>query len=133
METDPQSGRSHRPMLFPNGNPRPGASEHYQSGLDPDGNGRDPRTMSQTELRALGHGTPLLSAIKTNCLECQGGGPEAAGEVRRCTLVWCPFWPYRMATNPFRTVKLTDAEREKRRTRMQALLAARPGRSSNAD
>ena len=24
-------------------------------------------------------------------------------EVRRCGMHWCPFWPYRMGSNPFAT------------------------------
>ena len=61
--------------------------------------GRDPRTITVEQLNALGHEKqPLLRVIRTNCVECVGGN-EA--EVRRCRLLHCPFWPYRMASNPF--------------------------------
>lgn len=60
--------------------------------------GRDPRTMTKAELEAIGHPkTPLLKLIRRNCVECAGGN-EA--DVRRCSLVRCPFWPYRMNSNP---------------------------------
>jgi hypothetical protein len=62
--------------------------------------GRDPRTMGQEELRALGHEPmPVLSAIRAHCLDCCGGSPS---EVRMCTAVRCPSWPFRMGTNPWR-------------------------------
>jgi hypothetical protein len=35
--------------------------------------------------------------IRAFCLECLDGN---AAEVRRCTTFWCPFWPYRMGSNP---------------------------------
>lgn len=61
--------------------------------------GRDPRTLSVAEFEALGHRKePLLKLIRRNCIDCAGNN-EA--EVRRCALVACPFWPYRMNTNPF--------------------------------
>jgi hypothetical protein len=28
-------------------------------------------------------------------------GYQGAAEVRRCSMHWCSFWPYRMASNPF--------------------------------
>lgn len=106
-----------RDGLFPNGNPRPGAVARYAAGYEADGVGRDPRRMTKDELRALGHGAPLLRAIRTNCIECQGSN-EA--EVRRCALIWCPFWPYRMASNPFHTVALSDEQRAERAARLAA-------------
>jgi hypothetical protein len=30
---------------------------------------------------------------------------------------WCPFWPYRMASNPFHRQELTEAERQERAIR----------------
>jgi hypothetical protein len=45
---------------------------------------------------------PLLRVIRTNCVECCAGN-EA--EVRRCGMHWCPFWPYRMGSNPFAAPK----------------------------
>ncbi len=64
--------------------------------------GRDPRRMSAAELNALGHHKrSLLRVIRENCIGCCAGH-EA--EVRRCALVDCPLWPYRMATNPFHAI-----------------------------
>ncbi len=79
--------------------------------------GRDPRTMSRAELESLGHRKrPLLSAIRQNCVDCAGASPA---EVRRCALIACPFWPYRMGVNPFAAErseeqKATAAEKMRR-------------------
>lgn len=70
--------------------------------------GKDPRTMAISELEALGHTKmPLLKVVRKNCLDCVGNKPS---EVRRCALASCPFWPYRMGTNPFYGAS-ADAER----------------------
>jgi hypothetical protein len=62
--------------------------------------GRDPREMTRAELELLGHGKkPLLRAIRARCLDCCADQPN---EVRLCTQVHCPLWPYRMATDPWR-------------------------------
>jgi hypothetical protein len=83
--------------------------------------GRDPRQMSREDMIALGHQPlPLLDIIRANCIECCGG---MQAEVRRCRMVACPMWPYRMATNPLRE-KITVSE-EVRQSRIQALAAAR--------
>jgi hypothetical protein len=91
--------------------------------------GRDPRKMQIADLRALGHGGVLLRAVRENCIECCGGN-EA--EVRRCRLVWCPMWPYRMGSNPFHRVTLSEEQREERRQRLEAARAARRGNLSSA-
>jgi hypothetical protein len=88
--------------LYSNGNSRPDIRAHLEpavvEGLDAL-IGRDPRTITVEQLNALGHEKqPLLRVIRTNCIECVGG---SEAEVRRCRLLHCPFWPYRMATNPF--------------------------------
>jgi hypothetical protein len=71
--------------------------------------GRDPRHMAVVELNALGHeGQPLLQVIRANCKECAG---YSEAEVRRCRLVKCLFWPYRMGSNPFRTREMSDEQR----------------------
>jgi len=44
--------------------------------------------------------TPLLKVIRKKCLDCCGG---LHGEVRKCPIINCPLWPYRMAKNPFHT------------------------------
>ena len=73
-------------------------AEKALAGLEtgPDGAdiGRDPRRLAPAELRALGHrAAPLLQAMRRRCVDCCGGKTD---EVRRCTAVACPLWPYRM-------------------------------------
>jgi len=72
--------------------------------------GRDPRQMSAADLEAAGHRKePLLRLIRRNCIDCAGG---SEAEVRRCSLIRCPFWPYRMSTNPFAAEReLSEAQR----------------------
>ena len=99
-----------RPGPYSNGNPRPDIRAHLKpagvEGLDAL-IGRDPRQMTVAELNGIGHEkTPLLRVIRTNCVECVGG---SEAEVRRCRISWCPFWPYRMASNPFAAPK-TEAQ-----------------------
>jgi hypothetical protein len=95
------------------------------SGLEPgaDGQpiGRDPRRMSPADLVVLGH-QPMSPgrALRLRCLDCCGGQPT---EVRACTAVRCPAWPFRMGANPWREV--SDAKREAGRR-----LAARQARGA---
>ena len=77
--------------------------------------GRDPMSIPLEVLTASGHGPretrrivsalgdePLAVEIKRHkdlrrhCLRCA----ENAAEVRRCAIINCPFWPYRMGRNP---------------------------------
>lgn len=70
-----------------------------EAGVDGHPVGRDPRTMTPADLRALGH-QPVspLKVIRARCLDCCVG---QAPEVRRCTSVRCPSWPLRMGTSPW--------------------------------
>ena len=62
--------------------------------------GRDPRTLSADELEQLGHArVSPLRALRLKCLDCCNG---SAREVRLCTAVDCPSWPFRMGKNPWR-------------------------------
>ncbi len=62
--------------------------------------GRDPRDMTNEELTELGHQKmPILDVIRAKCIDCSAG---QLSEVKRCTAVACPSWPYRMGTNPWR-------------------------------
>jgi hypothetical protein len=72
--------------------------------------GRDPRRMTNEELRVCGiEPLPLLAVIRAKCLDCVGHQP---GEVRRCGDITCPNWPYRMSANPFRPKRqLSEAQR----------------------
>jgi hypothetical protein len=63
--------------------------------------GIDPRKISISLLKQIGHRKmPLLKIIRAKCMNCSGC---ALGEVRSCTFINCPLWPYRMGTNPFST------------------------------
>ena len=62
--------------------------------------GRDPRSMSAEELTQLGHTqVSPLKALRLKCLDCSN---DSAQEVRLCTAVDCPSWPFRMGRNPWR-------------------------------
>ena len=106
-----------RKFTFANGNPKPGAREAFEDGYEPwsgagEGEdpyrGRDPREMGTEALRALGHEGVILKAVRENCVQCCSG---EISEVRRCRLVWCPMWPYRLGENPCNTRNLTDDQR----------------------
>jgi hypothetical protein len=82
--------------------------------------GRDPRTMSLADLEALGR--PRVSrgdAIRANCIDCAGGN---AAEVRRCAMLTCPLWPFRMGTDPYRE-PMSDEKREAAAVRLAKLRA----------
>lgn len=82
--------------------------------------GRDPRKMTQAELRHLGHEPKsVIQALRERCLDCCGG---RADEVRKCMAVFCPAWPFRMGENPWRTV--SEGRRQAGR-RLAAQRAAR--------
>ena len=62
--------------------------------------GRDPRGMTADELAAAGHlRMNAQQALRLRCLDCSGA---SAAEVRLCTLVQCPAWPFRMGSSPWR-------------------------------
>ena len=74
--------------------------------------GRDPRRVSREDLIAAGH-KPMspLKALRARCIDCCADQPS---EVRLCTAVACPSWPFRMGANPWRK-EASDAQREARR------------------
>jgi hypothetical protein len=84
--------------------------------------GRDPREMTQDELREAGH-EPMspLQALRARCLDC-GGYQEK--EVALCSAVDCPSWPFRMGTDPWRK-PASEARREAARKAMTKLNASR--------
>ncbi len=96
---------------------------HLEPGVvegDPGLVGRDPRRMTEQDLAALGHHRrPLLRAIPANCIACAGGNDA---EVRRCRLVACDMWPFRMGTNPFHrsTHEYSQEEREAMAERLRS-------------
>ncbi len=70
--------------------------------------GCDPRDMSADEMEQLGHArVSPLRALRLKCLDCCNG---SAQEVRLCTAVDCPSWPFRMGKNPW-SAPASDARR----------------------
>ena len=67
---------------------------------DGQGVGRDPDQMTAEELIALGH-SPMspLKALRLRCIDCCAG---SSLEVRLCTAVSCPAWPFRLGNSPWR-------------------------------
>ena len=56
--------------------------------------------MTADELAAAGHlRMNAQQALRLRCLDCSGA---SAAEVRLCTLVQCPAWPFRMGSSPWR-------------------------------
>ncbi len=85
--------------------------------------GRDPRAMSADDLQQLGHArVSPLRALRLNCLDCCNG---SAQEVRLCTAVDCPSWPFRMGKNPWRR-KPGQEERAALRARLAPKDASAP-------
>lgn len=80
--------------------------------------GRDPREMTQGELREAGH-EPMspLQALRARCLDCCGYQER---EVALCPAVDCPSWPFRMGTDPWRK-PASEARREAARRTMTNL------------
>ena len=85
--------------------------------------GRDSRSMSAEELTQLGHArvSPLW-ALRLKCLDCCN---DSAQEVRLCTSVDCPSWPFRMGRNPWRS-PLSDGCRAGRLARLAPKGASAP-------
>lgn len=84
--------------------------------------GRDPRQLNREELLAAGH-KPMspMQAIRARCLDCCADQPS---EVRKCTAVKCPSWPFRMGVNPWRA-EPSEARREAARKAGEAAKHAR--------
>lgn len=90
--------------------------------------GRDPRAVSREELTAAGH-KPMspAKAIRARCLDCSSGQPA---EVRLCTAVTCPSWPFRMGANPWRA-PASEERRENARRNLATLNARTAAQSGN--
>jgi hypothetical protein len=96
----------------------PGERDHaHRAGYELAGDwliGRDPREMLQDELRAIGHEQMSpMEAIRAKCLDCCAG---SAHEVRCCTAMACPSWPFRTTKNPWRA-PISEERREALRKR----------------
>ena len=96
---------------------RPGLKLHQGSPA-----GRDPREMTQDELREAGH-EPMspLQALRARCLDCCGHQQK---EVALCPAVECPSWPFRMGIDPWRK-PASEARRKAARGVMTRLNARR--------
>ena len=85
--------------------------------------GRDPREMTADELNALGHQPmSLQKALRLRCVDCSAGSEL---EVRRCKLVQCAAWPFRMGENPWRKPASEKLKEHGRRLGLKALNAGR--------
>ena len=85
--------------------------------------------MSVDELEQLGHArVSPLRALRLKCLDCCNG---SAREVRLCTAVDCPNWPFRMGKNPWRR-PLTGEERAERQARFAGKIPAAPSGDQNS-
>ena len=91
--------------------------------------GRDPRKIPVEAFNRAGlEGHPLLTVIRAKCVDCSGGQES---EVRKCVVVRCPNWPYRMGANPFRAPReLTDEQRERSAAALARARAVRTGSAS---
>lgn len=69
--------------------------------------GKHPKDVSMTDLRALGHFSPIR-AIRAKCIDCSG---NSIAEARKCTAVLCPLWAFRMGSNVFHS-RSTAAQNE---------------------
>jgi hypothetical protein len=101
--------------------------------------GRDPMSIPPQVLTAAGHGPRRTKSIiralgdepvdpsiirhkhlRQHCLSCS----ETPSQVRRCAIIDCPLWPYRMGRNPHHpqrgsnpfTTKVRDHPEGSRRT-----------------
>lgn len=71
--------------------------------------GRDTRKMTSAEITSLGHPKQsLVRIIRTKCIDCCAGSEI---EVRRCRMIDCALWPYRLATNPHAKRDLSEKDR----------------------
>jgi hypothetical protein len=70
--------------------------------------GADPRDVPLAILSRYHREANPLRALRARCLDCCCG---SANEVRKCTAVVCPSWPFRLGINPFRQKRvLSEAQ-----------------------
>lgn len=85
--------------------------------------GKDPRTVSVQEYEKAGiDSAPIMSVVRAKCLDCCSNDRS---EVRKCTAVSCPLWPFRMGSNPFRSRDLSDKQRAEIAERFRKARAAK--------
>jgi hypothetical protein len=64
---------------------------------------REAVKLTRDEMRDLGHLSTadkqrsVYASVRMMCVDCMGGaGPQdSKGDIRRCTSVGCPLWPFR--------------------------------------
>lgn len=73
------------------------------------GKGVSPFDLTSEQLCEIGH-APIspMKAIKLKCLDCCCGN---WGEVKACTAIKCPLWPFRMGKNRWR-VPMSEERRQ---------------------
>ena len=76
------------------------------------------RQVSRDELIAAGH--KPMSPLKALRCAASIAAPISRSEVRLCTAVACPSWPFRMGANPWRRARRLDAQAAKARARSAA-------------
>lgn len=54
--------------------------------------------------------TNPVKVIRAYCLECSNGQPS---EVKHCSVVRCPLYPFRFGKNPFRQKRELTEEQKK--------------------
>jgi hypothetical protein len=72
--------------------------------------GKDPREVPSETLALYHREKNPLKALRARCLDCCCG---QASEVRKCTAVTCPSWPFRMGANPFREKRVLSEEQKR--------------------
>src|SRR6476646_5946287 len=72
--------------------------------------GKDPREVPTAILSIYHIKRNPLKALRARCLDCCCG---SAPEVRKCTAVACPSWPFRMGVNPFRKTRTLSEDRRR--------------------
>jgi hypothetical protein len=60
--------------------------------------GVDPRSLTAEELNTHFKRMSPLKAIRAKCMDCS---VYHKSEVRKCTAIGCPLWPFRMRKNPW--------------------------------
>src|SRR6478752_4070264 len=72
--------------------------------------GKDPKDVPLPILSRYHREPNPLKALRLRCLDCCCG---SAPEVRKCTAVACPSWPFRMGTNPFREKRVLSEDQRR--------------------
>ncbi len=69
--------------------------------------------------------TNPVRAIRKNCLDCMCGSSR---EVELCTVTYCPLYPFRFGSNPYRSERVLT---EEQKTKQAEIL--RSARMANKD